>query len=140
MNALVTTSGFPKAATDLFNQIFNGQDLFPISRQEGYPPYNAWVDADGTHKIEIALAGFSKDEITVNFDGRTLIITGEKKETTKDTDRRWLYRGLAKRKFVRQFDWVRGSFTIESAILKNGVLTISLKDETRKAVIEVQED
>jgi|MudIll2142460700_1097286.scaffolds.fasta_scaffold2271612_1 molecular chaperone IbpA len=139
MNSLVTTTRFPKEVGDLFNQFFNGQDLFPISRQEGYPHYNAWADADGTHKIEIAVAGFSKDEIAVDFDGRTLSITGEKKETTEDTDRRWLYRGLAKRKFVRQFD-VRGSFTIESAILKNGVLTISLKDETRKAVIEVQED
>jgi len=139
MNALVSTASFPKAAADLFNQVFNGQDLFPISRQEGYPPYNAWADPDGTHKIEIAVAGFSKDEIAVDFDGRTLSITGEKKETTEDTDKRWLYRGLAKRKFVRQFD-VRGSFSIDSAVLKNGVLTISLKDETRRAVIEVQED
>ena len=122
----------------MFNQFFNGQDLFSISRQEGYPPYNAWADTDGTYKIEIAVAGFSKEEITVDFDGRTLSITGEKKEVTEDADKRWLYRGLAKRKFVRQFD-ARGSFTIESAILKNGVLTISLKDETRKAVIEVQE-
>lgn len=140
MNALVTTSSFPKVAADLFNQVFNGQDLFPITRQEGYPPYNAWADPDGTHKIEIAVAGFTKDEISVDFDGRTLSITGEKKVTTADDDgKRWLYRGLAKRKFVRQFD-VRGAFTVDSANLKNGVLTISLKDETRKAVIEVQED
>lgn len=139
MNALVSTSSFPKVAADLFNQVFNGQDLFPITRQEGYPPYNAWADPDGTHKIEIAVAGFTKDELTVDFDGRTLSITGEKKEVTEDTDKRWLYRGLAKRKFVRQFD-VRGSFSIDSAVLKNGVLTISLKDETRRAVIEVQED
>lgn len=139
MNALVSTASFPKVAADLFNQVFNGQDLFSISRQEGYPPYNAWADPDGTHKIEIAVAGFTKDELTVDFDGRTLSITGEKKETTEDTDKRWLYRGLAKRKFVRQFD-VRGSFSIDSAVLKNGVLTISLKDETRRAVIEVQED
>lgn len=139
MNALVSTSSFPKVAADLFNQVFNGQDLFPITRQEGYPPYNAWADPDGTHKIEIAVAGFSKDELTVDFDGRTLSITGEKKDGVEDTDKRWLYRGLAKRKFVRQFD-VRGSFSIDSAVLKNGVLTISLKDETRRAVIEVQED
>lgn len=139
MNALVSTSSFPKVAADLFNQVFNGQDLFPITRQEGYPPYNAWADPDGTHKIEIAVAGFSKDELTVDFDGRTLSITGEKKDGVEDTDKRWLYRGLAKRKFVRQFD-VRGSFSIDSAVLKNGVLTISLKDETRRAVIEVQVD
>lgn len=139
MNALVSTSSFPKVAADLFNQVFNGQDLFPITRQEGYPPYNAWADPDGTHKIEIAVAGFTKDELTVDFDGRTLSITGEKKDGVEDTDKRWLYRGLAKRKFVRQFD-VRGSFSIDSAVLKNGVLTISLKDESRKTVIEVKED
>lgn len=138
MNALVTTQSFPQVAADLFNQVFNGQDLFSVSKQEGYPPYNAWADPDGTHKIEIAVAGFSKDEIAVDFDGRTLSIAGEKKSTTDD-DKRWLYRGLAKRKFVRQFD-VRGSFVIESAVLKNGILLISLKDETRKAVIEVREE
>ena len=139
MNALVTTPSFPQVAADLFNQVFNGQDLFSVSKQEGYPPYNAWVDPEGTHKIEIAVAGFSKDEIAVDFDGRTLSIAGEKKSTTDDEGKRWLYRGLAKRKFVRQFD-VRGSFVIKSAVLKNGILLISLKDETRKAVIEVREE
>ena len=139
MTALVTTTGFPKDVSDLFNKIFNEQDLFPISRQDGYPPYNAWAYPNGPLKIEIAVAGFSKDEISVDFDGRTLSVTGEKKETIEDANRRWLYRGLAKRKFIRQFD-VRGLSTIESAILKNGVLTISLKDESRKAVIEIQED
>jgi molecular chaperone IbpA len=139
MNALVTTSGFPKAAVDLFDQFFNVQDLSPITRQEGYPPYNAWADPDGTHKIEIAVAGFTKDDLTIDFDGRTLSITGEKKGVVEDTDKRWLYRGLAKRKFVRQFD-VRGSFSIDSAVLKSGILTISLKDESRKTVIEVKED
>lgn len=138
MNTLVTTANFPKTAANLFTHFLNGQDLSPISRQEGYPPYNAWVDNDGNHKIEIAVAGFSKDEIAVDFDGKTISITGEKKET-EDSDKRWIHRGLAKRAFVRQFD-VRGSFNIECAVLKNGVLTITLKDETRKSVIEIQED
>ena len=133
MNTLVTS-------TDLFNQVFNGQDLFSLSKQEGYPPYNAWGNPDGSYKIEIAVSGFTKDELVIDFDGRALTIIGEKKSSTEDDDgRRWLYRGLAKRKFVRQFD-VRGSFVIESAILKNGVLTISLKDESRRTVIEVRED
>lgn len=140
MNASVTTSSFPQVAADLFNQVFNGQDLFSVSKQEGYPPYNVWTDPDGTHKIEIAVAGFTKDELTVDFDGRTLSITGEKKETTADDEgKRWLYRGLARRRFVRQFD-VRGSFTIEKAVLKNGVLTISLRNENRRSEIEVKED
>lgn len=139
MSTLVTTSPFPKVASDLLSQVFNGHDLSSISRQEGYPPYNAWSDPDGTYKIEIAVAGFSKDELTIDFDGRTLSITGEKKITTGDDEgKRWFFRGLAKRKFVRQFD-VRGSITVDSASLKNGVLTISLKDDTRKAVIEIQE-
>lgn len=138
MNALVTKS-FPKAAEDLFNQIFSGQDLFSTTRQEGYPPYNAWVDAEGTHKIEIAVSGFSKDELSVDFDGRTLSVIGEKKEVAEEEGKKWIYHGLAKRKFMRQFD-VKGSFAIESAILKNGVLLISLKNETRRAVIEVREE
>jgi molecular chaperone IbpA len=140
MNTLVTTSNFPKEVGDLFNQFFNGPDTFH-SRQEGYPPYNAWAYPNGPLKIEIAVAGFSIDELTVEFDGRTLSIIGEKKESTSDDDegKQWLYRGLAKRKFVRQFE-VRGSFSIESAFLKNGVLTITLKNENRKSVIEVREE
>lgn len=140
MNSLITTQNFPKIATDLFNQVFGGQDVLPITRQERYPPFNAWVDSDGSHKIEIAVAGFSKEEISVDFDGKTLSITGDKKVTTADDEgKQYLYRGLAKRKFVRQFD-VRGSFSIDSAVLKNGILIISLKDESKRTVVEVQEE
>ena len=140
MNALVSTSKFPRNLKTLFNQVFDGSDTnLLFSNEQGYPPYNAWFDGNGNCKIEIAVAGFNKDEIAINFDGKTLSISGEKVETEEEDGRRWIKRGLAKRKFTRRFD-VRGSFSIESAVLKNGVLTVSLKDETKRISIEVVEE
>lgn len=138
MSKLISTESFPKVAENILNQVFQ-KDFFSLSGQSGYPPYNAWIEQDGSYKIEIAVAGFSKNEITVNFDGSILSITGEKKEFVEDPKKHWLCRGLARRKFIRQFD-VRGSFFVDSAVLKNGILMISLKNETRKFEIEVLED
>ena len=138
MGKLITTESFPKVAENILNQVFQ-KDLFLLSGQSGYPPYNAWIEQDESYKIEIVVAGFSKDELTVDFNGSILSITGEKKEFVEDPNIRWLCRGLAKRKFIRQFD-VRGSFFVDSAVLKNGILIISLKNENRKSVIEVLED
>ena len=140
MNALVSTSKFPRNLETLFNQVFDGaENNFLFSNEQGFPPYNAWFDENGNCKIEIAVAGFNKDEITIDFDGKSLSISGEKVEPEAEDGRRWIKRGLAKRKFVRRFD-VRGSFAIESAVLKSGILTVSLKDETKRISIEVVEE
>lgn len=111
------------------------------SLSNGYPPYNAWIESDNESlKIEIAVSGFSKSDLTINFDGQVLTVSGERKESTDNTTpRKWLHQGLAKRKFSSRFK-VNGSFLIESATIKDGILLISFKKESKQIQIEIVEE
>lgn len=113
---------------------------YPTGRPDGYPPYNVWVDStDDSIKIETAASGFSKDELSIEFDGSLLTITGERKTPIDESLRKYIHRGLAKRKFICRYN-VNGSFSIENAILKDGILLISLKKESKKIQIEIVEE
>lgn len=125
---------------DVFNNIFGTPDLFS-TKNDGYPPFNSWSETDGSVKIEMAVAGFSRDDITVEFDGAALTVSGEKKEQVDEGDRKWLNRGLAKRKFTRRFMLnLNKAFSVEKAALKDGLLTITLKNNTKSVTVEVQDD
>lgn len=138
MTNLIKTPSFP---VDLLSDFVDRLEVkYPESRSNGYPPYNVWVDSDNESlKIEIAVSGFSKSDLTINFDGQVLTVSGERKESVNNTSRKWLHQGLAKRKFSSRFK-VNGSFLIESATIKDGILLISFKKESKQIQIEIVEE
>jgi molecular chaperone IbpA len=88
-----------------------------------YPPYNVLKFNEDQYSLELAVAGFEKDEIEVTVKDGSLIITGEK--TTPDAEDEYLYRGIATRKFTRSF--ALGEFMeVEEAEMENGILTIPI--------------
>lgn len=139
MSNLIKTPSFPgDLLTDFVDRLAEAR--YPTSRSTGYPPYNAWVESnDESLKIEIAVSGFSKNDLSINFDGEVLTVSGERKESTDNTSRKWLHQGLAKRKFSSRFK-VNGSFLIESAVIKDGILLISFKKESKQIQIEIVEE
>ena len=95
--------------TDVFS------NFFPTSRNSNnnYPPYNSfWVDEEKL-VLEMAVAGFEKDELQIKYNGFDLEISGKKKEQS-DESKKYLHKGLASRPFQRNFE-VRGNLKIESA-------------------------
>lgn len=134
---LIKTPSFPNELSSLVDRFLEAS--YPTNRSDGYPPYNAWIDStDESIKIETAISGFSKDDLLIEFDGKLLTITGERKTPVDERCKKYIHQGLAKRKFVRHFN-VYGSFSIESAVLKNGILLISLKKESKLIQIEIAE-
>jgi HSP20 family molecular chaperone IbpA len=144
MNALTAISGTTpfRQIENMFNALAN-DDRLVFGSADPYPPYNSWFEQNGDCKIEMAVAGFTREELSVDFDGKSLIIRGEKTATTDDTDndqkRTWVKRGLTRRTFIRRFE-VRGTFLLDSAVLKNGVLTITLKDDNKRVSVTIQEE
>ena len=67
----------------------------------GFPPYNIQKGGDNTYQIEMALAGFSKDDIEVEIADGTLSVRSDKKEDEKDEFT--YHRGISFRKFNRKF-------------------------------------
>lgn len=87
-----------------------------------YPPYNLIHVSDNETVIEVALAGFSEDEIQVFTEKGHLTIAATKAETDERT---FLHRGLATRNFTRR--WQLSEDTqVGDVLYKDGLLTIQL--------------
>ena len=92
----------------------------------GFPPYNIRKTEDFKHVIEIALAGFSKDEIEVVLTDGVLEIKSSDLPTTEKPKDNLVHKGIAKRAFIRKFT-LADDIEIKDAKLKNGLLEIELE-------------
>lgn len=89
-----------------------------------YPPYNIKKTDENTYVIEVAVAGFSKSEIEVEFVDDKLVVRGNAKDDTQATD--YLFKGIATRNFTRTFA-LNDQIEIKGADLINGMLKIALE-------------
>ncbi len=93
----------------------------------GYPPYNIETVGDDAYRIEIAVAGFRPEELTVEAKENVLTVTG-RKAAANDEGKRYLHRGLAERNFERRFQLADHVIVLDAA-LADGLLSIQLKRE-----------
>ena len=129
------SSALSKEAEKLFadfNSVFLDVDrafesfdrTFPIGvRNVTFPPCDV-IKTDTGYEVAIAVAGFSKEELTVELDGDNVIMISGKKES-KPSDN-YLVKGIATRQFVRKWA-LDGSDEVEDVILKDGLLTVKIK-------------
>jgi molecular chaperone IbpA len=90
----------------------------------GYPPYDLIKIDEDTYQVDIALAGFAKDDIEVTVDNGSLIIKGEKKASTDDSNT--IHKGISSRKFTRIF--ALGEYMeVTNAELVDGLLTVKIE-------------
>lgn len=141
MNALSLVNAQPFQKLENLYNFLTQDERHVYGNEEPYPPYNAWFDENGNCNIEIAVAGFNKDELSIEFDGKSLFVKGDKVKETEETEvnKKWIKRSLARRNFVRRWE-IRGSYLLETANLKNGILTVVLKDDTKRVSVVIQED
>ena len=107
-----------------FDQLFNNVERrFANQVQNNYPPYNVLKHDDNHFEIEIAVAGFEKEDIKIEVDQDQLIIKGQR---LKDDDSdKYLHRGLAARDFERS--WTLAEYMeVGDAELTNGILRVKL--------------
>ena len=90
----------------------------------GFPPYNIQKVDDFKYQIDMALAGFSKDDIEVEVADGTLSVRSDKKEEPEDEFT--YHRGISYRKFERKFT-LADDLVVNGAKLENGMLTVDLE-------------
>lgn len=92
-----------------------------------YPPHNVVKYSDDTYGIEVAVAGFTKDEVTVEVDQDQLTIRGIKNRPNQDTGQiEYLHRGLAARDFEQTFTLAE-YMEVVGAKVADGMLQIDIK-------------
>tara|TARA_B110001454_G_scaffold138494_1_gene128688 strand:+ start:78 stop:509 length:432 start_codon:yes stop_codon:yes gene_type:complete len=92
----------------------------------GFPPYNIRKTDDFKHVIELALAGFSKDEIEVVLTDGVLVIKSADLLSQTNPNEGLVHKGIAKRAFTRKFT-LADDIEIKDAKLINGLLLIDLE-------------
>ena len=92
----------------------------------GYPPYNIERTGENAYRVEIAVAGFRPEELSIEVKENLLTVQGRK--TANDEPRKFLHRGLAERNFERRFQ-LADYVVVTDAQLTDGLLAISLKRE-----------
>ena len=125
---LPTTLGFDH----LFDALDNAAD-FIQANTHAFPPVNIIKEGEDTYHLEMAVAGYSEDEIEVSTEKNTLRISGKKTEDKSQIDqavdgepvRTYLVKGIAGRSFVRTFV-MSDTVVVDGAALKDGILTVTL--------------
>lgn len=92
-----------------------------------YPPYNVIATGDKSHRIEVALAGWTKEELEVSLEKNVLSVVGKKTETLEE-GLRYAHRGIAFREFKREWK-LSDDVVIDEITLVNGLLTITIPQE-----------
>ena len=103
---------------DYFDRFFNSD--FP---QSNYPPYNLIQLNNHESKLEIALAGFKKDELQVFTEFGKLFVKGKKEESENVGE--FVHKGLAQRSFERVWT-VSDDTKVGSVEFEDGLLTVEL--------------
>ncbi|HQT40452.1 MAG TPA: Hsp20 family protein, partial [Acidocella sp.] len=89
-----------------------------------YPPYNIEKLADDAYRLQLAVAGFSADDIELTVKDNALIVAGRVAEDA--TKGEFLHRGIAARAFTRRFA-LADHMVVEGADISNGLLNISIR-------------
>ena len=111
---------------DHFENFFDADQDFHSSLTSTFPFYNIVKKGNNQFDIEVALAGYDKKDIVVEYEDNLLRIKSVK-ETKSDKEKDGvIHQGIAKRYFSKAFT-IADDVEIEGAELKNGLLKVSLK-------------
>ena len=111
---------------DHFENFFDDDQDFHSSLTSTFPFYNIVKKGNNKFDIEVALAGYDKKDIVVEYEDNLLHIKSVK-ETKSDKEKDGvIHQGIAKRYFSKAFT-IADDVEIEGAELKNGLLKVSLK-------------
>ena len=114
-----------------FDRLADLLDSAAAETATGYPPYNIERTGDNAYRIEVAVAGFKPDELSIEVKEAVLTLQGRK--AANDAERRFVHRGLAERNFERRFQLAE-YVVVTDAQLADGLLSISLKRELPEAL------
>ena len=111
---------------DHFENFFDDDQSFHTSLTSTFPFYNIVKKGDNKFDIEVALAGYDKKDIMVEYEDNLLHIKSVKETKSDKETNGVIHQGIAKRYFSKAFT-IADDVEIEGAELKNGLLKVSLK-------------
>lgn len=93
--------------------------------QQNYPPYNIVKTGEHSYRVEVAVAGFTKEELTIEVVDGTLTIEGSSKKD--ESTESFIHKGIGTRDFKRTFT-LADTVEVRGADLTNGILSVTLEN------------
>lgn len=90
--------------------------------KSSYPPYNIKHLPDDKAQIELAIAGFTKEDVNITYKDNLITVVGERPEE----EGTYAHKGIATRNFEQKFA-IADDVVVNGAALKDGLLTIDLE-------------
>jgi molecular chaperone IbpA len=87
-----------------------------------YPPHDIVKIDDKNYRVDVAVAGFSEDEVSVTLERDVLTISGKRQEQNEKSE--YVFRGIAKRDFDLKFNLYNKFLKVDNAVMKDGILSI----------------
>lgn len=128
-----------------FDSIFADLNrLAQAPRGDNYPPYNIVKHDDDNYSIELAIAGFKKEDISIEVDQQQLIIKSKLKDADEDiVELEYLHKGISARHFERSFTLAEHVF-VQDAKMTDGILKVILErqlpEELKPRTIDISSD
>ena len=128
---------------DVFDQFENMLGNGGLTMQSNYPPYNIRKTGKDNYAIEVALAGFNKNDVEVEFEDNLLTVRTKQvnKSDEKSGNGEIIHKGISQRQFARSFT-IAEDVRVNGAELKDGLLTIACErivpEYKKKKLIEIK--
>ena len=128
---------------DMFEQFENMLGNGSLTTQSNYPPYNIRKTGKDRYSIEVALAGFNKKDVEVEYEDNLLTVRTKQVEKSDNTveNGEIIHKGISQRQFTRSFK-IAEDVKVGEANLKDGLLTIECErivpDFKKKKLIQIK--
>ena len=128
---------------DMFDQFENMLENEGLAMQSNYPPYNIRKTEKDNYAIEVALAGFNKKDVEVEFEDNLLTVRTKpfSKSEENNVDGEIIHKGISQRQFARSFT-IADDVKVNGAQLRDGLLIISCErivpEHKKKKLIEIK--
>lgn len=116
LHTALNAVGFDTIADDL---------LSAQTRHNNYPPYNVIRINDDRYVVELAVAGFTSDDLEIKSEKNRLVILTKESLTEAQSDDVYIHKGIAMRQFEQTFILAE-HIKVQDAVMKNGLLRILL--------------
>lgn len=129
---------FPRNAFLGFDHLLKELDNVGLHAKDTYPPHNVVKLSDHEHLVELAIAGFSKEDITIEVKEHVLTVTGKRER--RRAPEMYIHKGISARKFTKSYRL--SEYTeVTGADITNGILVINLEvklpEERKPKVIQI---
>ena len=127
---------------DMFDQFESMLGNGSLAVQSNYPPYNIRKAGKDKYAIEVAVAGFNKDDVEVEFEDKLLTVKTKKiNKAVEKNGNEIIHKGISQRSFSRSFT-IADDVKVSDAKLQDGLLTIScekiIPEQKKKKLIPIK--